>query len=632
MKTSSQRTQDILRRADARRAASAAVRRRAVILAIAAGLLLFVALQLVLFIPYQVDLPGRDITRFAGSPYYDLIRHLDSVLYPAAEPTYTNNFEEWFGDLFASAAHDDEPAAPDGELGPEGGDLSGPDSSGGGYVEVTDNQTDGVIEGDLFKRTQSHIFYLRRENGGTYLSAYTIAQESSALCGRIDIVPEVYYFLRGGEMFLSEDGRTILLVIPTSPGGSQQVYTAVIAVDVSDPAHMREVGRIYVSGSYTTARKVGEDLLLVTGFMVQRNPDFSIESDFLPQVGPLGAIESIPVEDIFFDETSYQPSYTVLCRIRFADLAVEDSAAFLSFSSSVYVSQENIFLSHSYAAEGEACGEVNYTFSEDRSEIACVSYAGGGLAYRGSADVAGTVLDQYSMDESGGVLRVVTTTDSAYLGGDRPQGAFDSNAAVYAVDLSDFSATAVLTNFAPPGEKVTSVRFEGDIVWVCTAYFEEHFITDPVFRIDLSDLSNVTYADTGTIEGYSSSLVDFVGGTLLGIGTGGEGTFKAEVYVREGDAVISVAVYERRLFSPGDYKAYLIDRARGLLGMHVYDYELDADVYLLLRFDGTALAPVLELEIEGANQNVHATRACIAEGWLYVVGAWGGILAAPLPA
>lgn len=617
MKTSDQRTQDILRRADARRAASAAVRRRAVILAVAAGLLLFVALQLVLFIPYPSGLP--DISRFAGSPYYGLMQQLNSLTH--TPPAHKNNFEAWFGDFFAPVAPDSddadsEPAAPEDE---------------GGYVEVTDNQTDGVIEGDLFKRTQSHIFYLHREGGGTSLSAFTIAQEDSALCGRLDVASAGGLSIEGygpAELFLSQEGDTALLLLSAYPQEGRQVYTAAVAVDVSDPAHMREVGRVYVSGGLVSARLVGEDLLLVTNFAVGNDPDFADESQYLPHIGAPGAFESIPAEDIFFDETSLQPSYTVLCRVRFDDLTVEGCAAFLSFSSGVYASQQNIFLTHSYAAESEACGEVNYTFSERRSEIACVSYAGGGLAYRGSADVAGTVLNQYSMDESGGVLRVVTTTRSFYLGGDAPQGAFDSNAAVYAVDLSDFSAAAVLTNFAPPGEEVTSVRFEGDIAWVCTARIVE--LTDPVFRIDLSDLSNVTFTETGTIAGYSSSLVDFVGGTLLGVGYGEGGAFKAEVYAHAGDAVISVAVYERDARFSEDYKAYLIDRENGLLGLHLCDFAGWEDVYVLLRFEGGGIAPVLELAMEGRGFP-DRTRACIAEGWLYVVGAWGGILAAPLP-
>ena len=110
MKTSSQRTQDILRRADARRAASAAVRRRAVILAVAAGLLLFVALQLVLFIPYPSGLP--DISRFAGSPYYGLMQQLNSLTH--TPPAHKNNFEAWMGAPFpAAAAPEDDDAAPE---------------------------------------------------------------------------------------------------------------------------------------------------------------------------------------------------------------------------------------------------------------------------------------------------------------------------------------------------------------------------------------------------------------------------------------------------------------------------------------------------------------------------------------
>ena len=92
-----------------------------------------------------------------------------------------------------------------------------------------------------------------------------------------------------------------------------------------------------------------------------------------------------------------------------------------------------------------------------------------------------------------------------------------------------------------------------------------------------------------------------------------------------------VAAYERPAFFSEEYKSYLIDRENGLLGLHLCDFAGWEDVYVLLRFDGSGITPVLELALEGRGFP-DSTRACIAEGWLYVVWGEESILAAPVPA
>lgn len=635
MKTSKQRTEEILRRAAVQeQAARVKNRRRAWILSVTAGfLLLVIALNLLLFIPYPSGLP--DLSRFSGSEYFPLMQRLNELTY--TPPAYKNNFEAWFsglGNWGAESPSDGDASAESPSAEPEG---EGGSAEGSGSVEVTDNQEAGVTEGDLFKRTRTHLFYLNNQSAYsdlTVLSSFTLAAADSAPCGRLEIAPEAdTYFTGEAEMYLSEDGGTVTVFRPvgTKSGGT---YTAVIAVDVSDPAEMRETGRVYLSGSYVTSRVVGEEFLLVSNFAVRRDPDFSDEAQFLPQVGALDSLESLPMENIVWSEDANAARYTVLCRFG-PDLTLRGCEAFLAFSEQVYVSQDNVFLTRGYTATAQPCGEGSYAaVRESRTEIACVSYAGGGLSYRGSADVAGSVLNQYSMDEAEDTLRVVTTLARSEASAVEEDVVFspsaaETNAALYVVRLSDFSLFASLENFAPAGEEVTSVRFEEDVAWVCTAVRIE--LTDPVFRIDLSDLSHITYTETGDIDGYSSSLIDFAGGTLLGVGYGEDGGFKAEIYEQGGQGVESVAVYERDADFSESYKAYLIDRENGFLGLHLYDWRQGGagDVYVLLHFDGYALSPVLELAIGRGNPDF--TRACIAEDWLYVVVQGEGILAAPLP-
>ncbi len=613
MKTSEQRMDDILKRADQKSAERAVRSKRIKIISITAVFLVFIlAVNLVLFIPYNKSLP--DLSRFADSQYYPLMQQLNPLTYRAT--SYDNNFDAWFGDMF------------DGfnSAAPEGGNTGAAEDPGavdGGYVEVTDNQVAGVIEGDLFKRTSSHIFYLS-DDGGYKISAYTIEGEDSALCGSLTINAEPRtYFRSGAEMYLSVDGDNITVFAPVWSYDYSRLYTAAIFVDSSDPQNMEEISRIYVSGEYISSRMAGEDLLLVSNFAVRINPDFSDESQFVPQYGALNDLKSLTMDEIILPESANSARYTVICRMG-GDGTLKGHVAFLSFSDEVYVSDENIFVTRSYMQEQEVDG---VSVSSARTRISCVSYSGDGLTVAGSADVNGTVLNQYSMDEREGALRVVTTVDKVVTeerGDGTISAALFDNAALYVVDLENFSVIASLENFAPDGEEVTSVRFEDDIAWVCTARIIE--LTDPVFRIDLSDYDNITYTDTGTISGYSSSLVDFTDGTLLGIGYNDDLDLKVEIYEQGEDGVLSVCKYEREAEFSDEYKAYFIDRQNGLVGLEVYDWTTGECQYILLHFDGYTIQPMLTIPFDRWNEisDLDVTRATLIDGRLYVISCRGG--------
>lgn len=619
MKTNDQRMKEIYERADVKRASR---RRRVKWISVAAcSCSLVLALNLVLFVPYPSGLP--DISAYSGSEYYPLMQQLNALTYHNMSTAH-NNFEAWFGDLFSGYG-----TSGDMNMGvttPESpGTADDPGASDDvDYNEVTDNQEAGVIEGDLFKRTSTHFFYVSF-NGDSQLllSAFTIDKEDSACCGTLTISAENDYYFNsyyGAELYLSEDGDTATIFAPVYPAKSNKLYTAVVSADVSAPENMQETGRVYVSGSYVTSRKVGEDFLLISNFAVRNNPDFSDESAFLPQVGTADEMESLPMQDIVCPDTATAARYTVIVRLG-EGLSVDGHIAFLSYSQEVYVSEDNIFVTRSYS---QTTREGNYERRVPYTQIACVSYSGDGLTFQGSADVAGTVLNQYSLDEQDNTLRVVTTVSESLIriyenGGTTSADVITSsgtndNASLYVLSLDDFSLVASLERFAPEGEEVTSVRFEEDIVWVCTARIWE--LTDPVFRIDLSNLDNITYTDTGTIDGYSTSLVDFTDGTLLGIGRGSDTLLKIEIYEQGEDGVVSVATYETNADYSQDYKAYFIDRENGLIGLHVYDF-IEGSKYLLLHFDGYSLTPVAKIDL--TSRNYDTTRAAIVDGWLYIL-------------
>jgi len=274
------------------------------------------------------------------------------------------------------------------------------------------------------------------------------------------------------------------------------------------------------------------------------------------------------------------------------DLSQAGHTAFLGYTDALYVSGNNIFTTREYIKD---C---------TMTEISWVSY-GEALEYRGSISVAGWVKDQYSMDEYEGILRVVTSTDDGGAG---------RNASLYCIDIESKKVVASVEKFAPEGERAESVRFDGTMAYVCTA--EVVTLTDPVYFFDLSDLENITVKDTGTIDGYSSSLVNFGDGFLLGIGFGDTRQLKIEIYAENDTGVVSVDTLELEAEFSLDYKSYLIDRENKLIGLGIWSWDSGDTQYLLVGFDGVRLKTLKEEPLEG---NVHQMRATIIDGWLYLL-------------
>ena len=192
--------------------------------------------------------------------------------------------------------------APPGDA-PDGGMNGGTGMESEGYVEVTDNQTEGVIEADRIKRTDKHIFYL----DGYVLRVFSIAGEDSKELGSIDLFVEKYA-PTDWEFFLSADGKTVTMLMNTS----YVQETTVISLDVSDPANILEKDRITVTGRYLSSRITDGKLLLMTEYMLQSwRMDFADESTFLPQING----ESIPACDILLPGEANSACYTVVLQL-----------------------------------------------------------------------------------------------------------------------------------------------------------------------------------------------------------------------------------------------------------------------------------------------------------------------------
>ena len=602
----------------------AAVKKQRTNKRIAAGVLtgvFTVALALVLFVPYSTALP--DVSRYHNSPYFDVIQGINKLTY--SPPKYDNNFEALWAEI-ENLGMVGAPMAPGEALPPmmnAPGEVPEADLSGK-YEEVTDNQVEGVIEADLIKRSDKYIYYLC----GDDFYIYTIDKNSSKCVGnrRINFLGEGCQY-NAKEMFLSQDCTTVT-VLMTGYSKEEGPVTALITLDVTDPGNIEKTGTVCFTGYYLSARKVGEDILLTCNYHQYANSvDFDDPTTFIPRYGTLDEMQLIDAKNILCPEELNNLSYTVIAKIDGKSLEVKDTAALLSYSQELYVSQDTIFATHTFTKRTELDQDIYKTVT--MTEITGISYTGDQLEILGSVQVEGGVKDQYSMDQHNGILRVATSTTeqihqyhtSGGSGGimadwtERLQR--NRSCSLYCIDLSSWQIAASVENFAPDGDEVTSARFDGDMAYICTA--EVIVLTDPVYFFDLSDLGNITWTDTGIIDGYSSSLINF-GDYLLGIGFGAERQLKLEVYAQGETGVESLAVYQRNCDFTSEYKSYYIDREKGLIGIPILDWEeweKGNMFYLLLHFDGSEWKEVacINLDHYGSDR----VRATIVDGWLYAL-------------
>lgn len=134
-----------------------------------------------------------------------------------------------------------------------------------------------------------------------------------------------------------------------------------------------------------------------------------------------------------------------------------------------------------------------------------------GAAYLASGEVEGTVLNQYSLSEHEGFLRVATTTQGGGFGEDQQSGVH-----VFQRDGAELVEVGAVRGLGR-GEQIQGVRFFGDQGYVVT--FRQ---VDPLFVLDLSDPTNPQLTGELKVPGYSTYLHPLGDGRLVAIGMSGD--------------------------------------------------------------------------------------------------------------
>jgi len=233
-----------------------------------------------------------------------------------------------------------------------------------------------------------------------------------------------------------------------------------------------------------------------------------------------------------------------------------------------------------------------------RTGIVQVDVAGGELSVDNVETVPGRPLNQFSLSEHNGSLRITTTIPAA--------GGQDSRNDLYVLDADDLSRQGEVTDMGL-NERVYSVRYVGD-----TAYIVTFRRIDPFHVVDLSNPNDPELDGELKLPGFSTYLHPIDDDRVLGIGKE-DGQVKAvmfDVSDPTNPTVQDDFILDSRWSAIDEsHHAFLLDKQHGVFflptgdGGNVIDYT-----------DG-------ELELEtSVDTGGPALRAMYIDDYMYVFG------------
>ena len=409
---------------------------------------------------------------------------------------------------------------------------------------VTNVQERGIDEPDIVKTDGETIYVVVQ----TSLYAIDATGDEPRLLDRLDL--DTW----GAQLLLTRDRLLVMghgnfaphrLLQPEIDPGFEEFDeiapyggngTTLTLVDVSRPDRLEVAETLSVEGAYLTARLTGKSVRLVTssfpevlpfvypeesGFLSELNAGLENQrivsrlgasdwlSDYVREDHVTGASESglavgcsnvrMPVESSGFGMLS------VLTLDPANGLSPVDSDAVMTDGQTVYVSAEGLYVSTPHwSNEGQnRRGEDSFLGGRENTLIHRFDISEPfDTAYTGSGEVRGSMLNQFSMSEHDGYLRVASTDHYEQ----------ESYVTVLDTQSAELKTVGRVGNLGL-GEQIFAVRFMGDTGYVVT--FRQ---VDPLYTVDLSNPERPKVLGELKIKGYSAYLHPVGENLLLGIG------------------------------------------------------------------------------------------------------------------
>ncbi|MDX8345095.1 beta-propeller domain-containing protein [Rossellomorea sp. YZS02] len=382
--------------------------------------------------------------------------------------------------------------------------ASGESSQAGSDFSTTNNQVQGVDEGDLVKTDGGYIYQLT-DRRLLITKVKPRMEVVSTIIFKEHVQPH-HLFLNGDKVLVIGNNWS-----PPFKEGDQGTRSKIMPVEGMTVAFLYDVSnkdkpslqrKVELEGQYHSSRKMDSTVYLISSmypnyWMLEQDDELDVRPRVRDSLKD-GESEPIPYENIRYFPKSTSPNYTLMTALDMenpkAPLTVD---SYLGGGDAVYMTKENLYIAaEQYEEDGWASPDTDiYKFRVEDGEITFTS----------SGRVEGRVLNQFSMDEHRGYFRIATTDGEAW-NNDSP-----SSNALYILD-ENMKNVGEVTDLAR-GEKIYSVRFMGDKAYIVT--FKQ---VDPLFVIDTEDPTDPKVLGELKIPGFSTYLHPIDDRHLIGFG------------------------------------------------------------------------------------------------------------------
>jgi uncharacterized secreted protein with C-terminal beta-propeller domain len=407
----------------------------------------------------------------------------------------------------------------------------------------TNVQVSGVDEPDIIKTDGKRILSIV-DGKLRYVDA---SGDTPVLLGELQLETgwNHRFFVDGDRAFVFSQGD--LYAIPMFAADAARIaspygmtVSVVQEVDLSDPDDMQVVRTLRVDGSYLSARSIDGVVRMVVSSYPSALPFVYPSNESAEDIALAANRQIIGTSTL----ETWVPSYTlydadgdeidsglvVACdrMHRPAEFAGFDTLSVTTLDLSgalgagngtgviargetVYASSSSLYVATNVWIPENVTDTTDFEEFSERYETAVHKFdiAGDGPAtYRASGSIDGHLLNQFSMDEFDGDLRVAVTEGAPW--------SFEEDSESKIVVLTERGGLLVEIGSVGDmgkGERIYSVRFLGETAYVVT--FRQ---IDPLYVVDLRNPESPVVSGELKIPGYSSYLHPLGNGMLLGVG------------------------------------------------------------------------------------------------------------------
>lgn len=362
----------------------------------------------------------------------------------------------------------------------------------------TNVQVDGVDEPDIIKNDGKFIYNLNYKNNkimivNAYPAQAMKLETSISLDGKI----------HASNMFLKDNFLVILGQYYESKDTSNDIKnhwyaggkSKVLVYDIRNKENPKLVKSLMVSGNYSDSRLVGDEVYIISNQSI--NIDFKTgdEVDCAPTYTDSSLKEKnkkVDYKNIKYNPKDVAPNYINISSIDLSNVNTEARVtSVLGNGRNIYCNDKNL-----YTASQN---------SENKTIIYKFALSNGKAALQDKTEITGSVLNQFSMDEYNGYLRMAATQNANYVASD------NTSSTVYVFD-KNLKMVSKLSDIAK-GEKIYSARFIGNRAYIVT--FRQ---TDPLLALDLSDPKKPKITGKLEMPGFSTYLQSYDENHIIGFG------------------------------------------------------------------------------------------------------------------